>query len=132
MIARYLNTLAIAALLGSAVYAYSIKYETMRYSAEIVKAKHDLQRERDQIGMLKAEWARLSRPERVQALADQHLDLQQVSVDQMVDASVLPNQVAKVDAIGHKLEALGMSEPTTTPRDERGGLGRSATPVANR
>ena len=32
---RYLNVLAIGALVGSAVYAYSIKYETARYAAEI-------------------------------------------------------------------------------------------------
>ena len=34
---RYINILSIAALVGSAAYAYSIKYETMHYSAEIVK-----------------------------------------------------------------------------------------------
>lgn len=132
MITRTLNVLAIGALVGSAVYAYAIKYETMRYSAEIVKARHDIQRERDSIGMLRAEWARLARPARVQALADRHLDYQAISVDQLVKASDLPDRVAKVDMIGRKLEALGMAEPTTTPRDERGAPTRSATPASAR
>jgi hypothetical protein len=121
IIVRYLNVLAVGALLGSAVYAYVI-----------VKAKHDIQRESDSIGMLRAEWAHLSRPDRVQALSDKHLDLQAVTVDQMVKAGDLPDRVAKVDMIGRKLEALGMAEPTTTPRDERGPPARSATPASSR
>ena len=129
MITRYLNAVAICALMGSAVYAYAIKYETMRASAEIVRAGHDLQHERDRIGMLRAEWARLSSPERVQTLADRHLDLQVVEVDQMVKASALPDRAAKVDMIGRKLEALGMNEPTTTPRDARAAPARLAAPA---
>ena len=132
IIVRYLNVAAVAALLGSAVYAYSIKYETMRYSAEIVKAQHDIQRENDAIGMLHAQWARLARPARVQALADQHLDLQAINVDQIVKASDIPDRAAKVDMIGRKLESLGMGEPTATPREERGAPVRSATPTSNR
>ena len=129
MITRYLNAVAIVALLGSAVYAYAIKYETMRYSAEIVKAEHDLQRERDNIGILRAEWAHLSRPGRVQALADLHLDLQPVTVDQIVKASEIPDRAAKVDMIGRKLESLGMTEPTTTPRSAIATPTRSSTPT---
>ncbi len=132
IIVRYLNVAAVAALLGSAVYAYGVKYETMRSSAEIVKARHEIQRETDAIDMLHAEWARLARPQRVQALADRHLDLQTVTVDQIVKAGDLPDRAAKVDMIGRKLEALGMAEPTTTPRDDRGPPTRSATPAPSR
>ena len=39
---RYLNVLAIAALIGSAVYAYSIKYETMLFSEQIVKTRQEI------------------------------------------------------------------------------------------
>ncbi len=131
-IARYLNFIAVAALLGSAVYAYSIKYETMRYAAEITKAQHDIQRERDGIGMARAEWARLSRPERVQALAAKHLDLQSVNVDQYVKAASLPEHTAKVDMIGRKLEALGLAEPTATPGGDQDSPASSATPSPKR
>ena len=126
---RYLNVIAIMALVGSAIYAYSIKYETMRYSAEIVKLQHSIEREHDALGMLKAEWAHLTRPGRIQALADRHLEMQAVSVEQIVKATDLPDQAARVDAIGRKLEALGLSAPTATPHDERNG---SATPASAR
>ena len=126
---RYLNVIAIMALVGSAIYAYSIKYETMRYSAEIVTLQHSIEREHDALGMLTAEWAHLTRPGRIQALADRHLEMQAVSVEQIVKAPDLPDQAARVDAIGRKLEALGLSAPTATPHDERNG---SATPASAR
>ena len=126
---RYLNVLSVMALVGPAIYAYSIKYETMRYSAEIVKLQHSIERENDRMGILRAEWAHLTRPGRVQALADRHLDMQAVSVDQVVKASDLPERAVRVDAIGRKLELLGLAEPTPAPNDKKQG---SAAPASIR
>jgi cell division protein FtsL len=113
---RFLNILAIAALIGSAVYAYKIKYETIYRAEQINKMKHDILAERDAIGVLRAEWAHLARPERIQELATKYLDLQPLSLTQVVTASALPDKAARVDAIGRKLETLGLGEPTNTPR----------------
>jgi cell division protein FtsL len=114
---RFLNALAIMALIGSALYAYSIKYETIFYSEQIVKIRHDIDREHDAIAVLEAEWAHLIRPERIQALADKHLDLQPQALNQIVRPNDVPERQVKVDMIGRKLEALGLSEPTSTPID---------------
>ena len=124
---RYLNVLSIAALVGSAAYAYSIEYETMRYSAEIVKLKHSIEREHTNIGMLRAEWAHLTNPARIQVLADRHLEMQAVSVDQIVKPSDLPERPQRVDTIGRKLEALGLGDVTSTPAQKRAG---STTPTS--
>ncbi|HEV7823179.1 MAG TPA: hypothetical protein VGO84_18485 [Burkholderiales bacterium] len=113
---RFLNLLAIAALIGSAVYAYKIKYETIYRAEQINKMKHEILAERDAIGVLRAEWAHLARPERIQELATKYLDLQPLSLNQVVTASALPDKAARVDAIGRKLETLGLGEPTNTPR----------------
>jgi cell division protein FtsL len=126
---RYLNVLSVLALVGPATYVYSIKYETMRYSAEIVKIQHSIERENDRIVMLRAEWAHLTRPGRVQALADRHLDMQAVGVDQVVKASDLPERAARVDAIGRKLELLGLADSAATPGDKKPG---SAAPASIR
>jgi hypothetical protein len=56
----------------------------------------------------------LTRPERIQALADKFLDLQTVALNQIVKADSLPGKAPRVDAIGRKLEALGLGEPTNT------------------
>ena len=126
---RYLNVLSVLALVGPAIYAYSIKYETMRYSAEIVKLQHSIERENDRIIMLRAEWAHLTRPGRIQALADRHLDMQMINVDQVVKAADLPERAVRIDAIGRKLELLGLAEPTATPNDKRAG---ATTPSSGR
>jgi cell division protein FtsL len=125
---RYLNVLAIAALLGSAIYAYSIKYDTILSSEQIAKLRHEINVQKDAIVTLRAEWAYLTRPDRIQGLADQHLDLQQMTIGQIVKASDLPDKAARVDAIGRKLEMLGLGEPTATPRDS--GATSGATPAA--
>lgn len=112
---RLLNVLAVFALIGSAIYAYSIKYETIFHAERIVKLKHQIKAEQDQIATLRAEWSHLTRPERVQALADKFLTLQPLSLRQIVSADALPRRGEKADGIGDKLEALGLAEPTNTP-----------------
>ena len=123
---RFLNFLAVLALVGSAIYAYSIKYETIFHAERIVKLKHEIKAEQDEIATLRAEWAHLTRPERVQALADKFLELQPVALRQIVRADALPERTARTDAIGDKLDALGLAEPTNTPRD--GAAASPATP----
>lgn len=127
---RLLHIIAITALVSSALYAYSIKYDSMLLAEKYAKLKTRAQKERDSIAVLKAEWQRLARPDRLQALADRHLDLQQLGVRQIVRISDLPPRAAKVDEIGKKLEALGLFAPTETPNLNKGAGG--STPGAKR
>ena len=128
---RLLNLLAVAILIGSAVYAYSIKYETILFAEQILKVKHQITDEQDQIERLRAEWAILTRPERLQQLAERNLGLSRLSLDQIVDPDALPLPPPKTDAIGRKLESLGLAEPTATPVDPSGS-GSAATPSTGR
>jgi len=115
---RLLHFIAITALIASAGYAYSIKYETLFYVEQVAKLKSKVQRERDAIAVLQAEWQYLDRPDRLQAAADQHLDLQPLKIQQLARLSDLPNRPSREDEIGRKLEALGLLEPTATPKDK--------------
>lgn len=127
---RILNVLAVLALIGSAIYAYTIKYATIFHAEEIVKLKHEISAKRDQVAMLRAEWAHLIRPERIQALADKLLDLRPVGLSQITKADALPAKIPKVDAIGRKLELLGLAEPTNTPGEGNAtGLATPASPA---
>ncbi|QXX74557.1 hypothetical protein [Methylovirgula sp. HY1] len=114
---RILNVLAILALIGSAVYAYSIKYQTIFYAEQIVHLGHEIGLEKNRIGLLRADFAHLSRPERIAALADRFLDMQEPTLMQIVGIDGLPEKGPKDDEIGRKLEALGLAQPTNTPRD---------------
>ncbi len=125
---RILNIVAIVALVGSAIYAYSIKYRTIFHAETIAKLKNDIKKEQDEIGTLRADWAHLTRPERVQALSESLLDLQPLALNQIVRAEALPDRAPKVDAIGRKLEDLGVLTSTATPADAAGG---GATPSSS-
>ena len=116
---KLLHVIAIGALVSSAVYAYSIKYETTLEAEQLQKVRAKAQRERDAIAVLKAEYQFLNRPDRLQMLADRHLDLQPFSVTQVVRMSDIPKRGPKVDAIGRKLEDLGLGLPTETPTDRK-------------
>jgi hypothetical protein len=115
---KLLHFAAISALVGSAGYAYSIKYETLYHAEQVVKFKGKVQRERDAIAVLRAEWAHLNRPDRLQAAVESHLDLKPMSVQQLARLADLPNRPPREDGIGRKLEALGLLEPTSTPKDK--------------
>ncbi|MFC7396787.1 hypothetical protein ACFQU1_06230 [Chelatococcus sp. GCM10030263] len=127
---RLLHVLAIALLVSSAGYAYSIKYETIYYAEQVAKLKARIQKEKDAIAVMRAEWQFFNRPDRLQVLAGRHLDLQPLALNQVVRLSDIPERQQKVDAIGRKLEALGLGEPTATPQS--GGAAPANTPSASR
>lgn len=114
---RYLNIAVILALIGSAVYAYTIKYQTAYRAEQIAKTKIEIKAERDAIGVLRAEWSFLTRPERVQQLSDRFLELQQLNADKIVTARQLPERTARVDSIGDKIESLGLGVASTPAAD---------------
>ena len=126
---RLLNIAAIAALVASAIYAYSIKYQTILRAETVARLKLEIKNEQDAIGILRADWANLTRPERVQALTDKLLPLQPLKLDQIVRLDALPDKAQRGDAIGRKLDDLGLSEPTATPSDAvTGSMPSTATP----
>lgn len=104
---RFLNIVAILSLMGSAVYAYTIKYQTSYRAEQIAKTKIEIKQERDAIAVLRAEWAFMTRPERLQQLVDTHLsDMKQLELTQIVTARQLPDKAPRVDTIGQKLDTL--------------------------
>jgi hypothetical protein len=129
---RFLHMVAISALIASAGYAYSIKYETLYHAEQVAKLRAKVQRERDAIAVLRAEWQLLNRPDRLQAAADRHLDLQPLNIKQLARLSDLPNRPPREDEIGRKLEALGLFGPTATPKDKSGDARTPTTQTPKR
>lgn len=115
---RIVHLSAIASIVGSAIYAYTIKYETIWQGERLAKIRTQIHKERDEVAALKAEWARLARPERVQSLASSMLDLAPLAHEQIGRVSDIPERAAQFDMIGRKLEMLGLAEPTATPSAE--------------
>ncbi len=122
---KFFHVVAIGGLIASATYAYTIKYETLYHGEQLAKLKQRSQKEREAIAVLKAEWQHLNRPDRLQMLSERHLALQPLAANQLVRFSDIPAKAPKVDDIGRKLEALGLSDDLPTA-----SIGRPAPSAA--
>ena len=113
---RFIHAAAIAALIGSAAYVYGVKYRTIYASEQLVVTRHLIAKEKEAINVLRAEYAHLARPDRVQALADAKLGLQPLALSQIATSvDELPEAQPKIDSIGRTLEQLGFMHDTATP-----------------
>lgn len=129
---RLFNILAVVLLIASAVYAYTIKYQTAYRYEQIAKTKIEIKAERDALAVLRAEWAYMTRPERLQHLADQYLpDLSPLQAPQIVAITGVPERAAHGDAIAGKLDALGLGAGESPSIDITGSIPKTASkPVA--
>ena len=128
---RLFNILAIVLLIASAVYAYTIKYQTAYRYEQIAKTKIEIKAERDAIAVLRAEWAYMTRPERLQQLADQYLpELASLQVPQIVTVKAIPERAAHGDAIAGKLDAMGLGAGESSAIDITGSIPKTAPKTA--
>jgi len=89
---RLVNILVIAALILAASFVYKIKFDSTLQAERVAKVRSELRRERNAIAVLRAEWARLDTPGRIQGLADRHLALQPVKPTQFDKLERLPEK----------------------------------------
>jgi hypothetical protein len=112
---RLLNILVICALVVAASAVYKIKFDSTLQAEKVAKMRSQLRRERNAIAVLRAEWARLQTPGRVQALAGRHLALQPVKPTQFGDLNDLPPRPVVPPTAGDPIAALMASPaPQTT------------------
>jgi hypothetical protein len=116
MFFRILNVCVVVSLIVAAAYVYEIKFESTLRAERVAKMRADIRRERDAIAALRAEWATLDNPARLQGLARRHLSLRPAEVTQYDTLDRLPErppvivQPPPVDAI-----AAIISSPDFTP-----------------
>jgi cell division protein FtsL len=126
---RILHAIAIAGLIGSAAYVYGVKYRTIYASEQLVKMSHLIAKEKDAINLLRAEYAHLARPDRLQALADSRLGLQPLQLWQIATVDELPEAKPKTDSIGRELELLGFMKENSAPAIPVADAGGATPPV---
>ena len=82
---KIVNFVLVVCLLVAAFAVYSLEYSIKKDEREIARIKAETRRAHETIRLLDAEWAMLSRPERLQRLVAEHLKLQPVRANQFVD-----------------------------------------------
>jgi cell division protein FtsL len=120
---RLLNILIICALVLAAAAVYKIKFDSTLQGARVGKLSNELQRERDAIAVLRAEWAKLDTPARIQGLADRHLALQPIKPTQFDDFDHLPPRPppASPDPIGAMLTPTAPAVTGSVPAPPSAG-----------
>jgi len=114
---RLLNILVIAALIIAASVVYKIKFDSTLQAERVDKLRGELRHERNAIASLRAEWAKLDTPSRVQELTERFLtNLQPAKATQFGNFNDLPPRPPALpkpakDAVGAMIERSG---PLTT------------------
>ena len=89
---RLLNLFVVALLVLAAAYVYEIKFESTLQAERVAKMRADARREREAIAALRAEWATLENPARLQGLARRHLKLRPADATQYDSLDHLPER----------------------------------------
>lgn len=89
---RIVHLLVIAVLVFAAAYVYRIKMESTVRTERVLRLHADIREQRDAIASLRAEWARLDAPLRLQGLAERHLTLQPINAQQYDQLKNLPER----------------------------------------
>ena len=115
---RLLNICVLILLVAAAAYVYEIKFESTLRAERVAKMRGDVQRERDAIAALRAEWATLDNPARIQGLVRRHLQLlpneatQYDSLDNLPDRAPVVLQSQAADSIAAMIENLDPNAST--------------------
>ena len=126
---RIIHLIVIGVLVFAAAYVYGIKMESTARTEKVLRLHQDVREQRDAIAVLRAEWARLDAPLRLQGLADRHLALKPLVATQYDSLKNLPERPTSLvkpgdpDPIGAMIEAVdsvGVTGPLRTPENQQG------------
>ena len=112
---RLLNILVIGALILAASFVYKIKFDSTLQAERVAKLAGELRRERDAIASVRADWAKLDTPGRIQGLASRHLALRPIVPTQFDSLDRLPERPPVVPPASDPIDAvLAPAAPDTT------------------
>ena len=89
---RIIHLFVIGMLVFAASYVYRIKMESTSRTERVLRLNAEIREQRDAIAALRAEWARLDAPLRLQGLADRHLPLKPLVATQYDQLKNLPDR----------------------------------------
>ena len=91
---RLIHLLVIGVLVFAAAYVYRIKMESTSRTERVLRLQADAREQREAIAALRAEWAKLDAPMRLQGLAERHLPLKPIAANQFDQFKTLPERPA--------------------------------------
>ena len=127
---RVIHLLVIGVLVFAAAYVYRIKMGSTLRTERVLRLHAEIREQRDAIAVLRAEWAKLDAPLRLQGLAERHLALKPLNATQYHSMKNLPERPPRLvrpgdpDPIGAMIQAIDSvavtgSVPAPAPEDRR-------------
>ena len=89
---RIIHLLVVGMLIFAAAYVYRIKMESTSRVERVQRLNAEIREQRDAIAVLRAEWAKLDAPLRLQAMAERHLGLKPIVANQYDQLKNLPER----------------------------------------
>ena len=117
---RIIHFLVIGLLVFAAAYVYRIKMESTSRTERVLRLNAEIREQREAIAALRAEWAKLDSPHRLQGLAERHLPLKPLVATQYDQLKNLPDRPPNFarpgsrDPIGAMLETIDAAADATT------------------
>ena len=109
---RIIHLLVVGMLIFAAAYVYRIKMESTSRVERVQRLNAEIREQRDAIAVLRAEWARLDAPTRLQGMAERHLGLKPIVANQYDQLKNLPERPpsfvrpGEADPIGAMLNSI--------------------------
>ena len=125
---RILHLLVIGVLVFAAAYVYRIKMESTVRTERVLRLHAEIREQRDAIAALRAEWAKLDAPLRLQGLADRHLALKPLVATQYDSLKNLPERPPSLvkpgdpDPIGamiQTIDSVAVTGSVPAPEDQQ-------------
>ena len=91
---RLLHLLVIMSLVAAAAYVFEIKFEATVQAERLARLRTEIRKERDSVAALRAEWAKLESPARIQGLAERHLKLKALDATRIGRLDLLPERAS--------------------------------------
>jgi hypothetical protein len=117
---RIIHLLVIAALVFAAAYVYRIKMDSTSRTERVQRLHAEIREQRDAIAVLRAEWAKLDSPLRLQGLVERHLPLKPLNATQYDSLKNLPERPPNFvkqgdpDPIGAMIQTIDAAADTDT------------------
>jgi cell division protein FtsL len=124
-VVRFLSLLAFGFLAGLVVLIYNMKFETRRLEARATQLQRAIEDEKDNVALMRTEWSHVTRPERVEKLTREVLDLQPVKSTQLVSQQEFTDALAQrpsVPVAASGAEGVAAQGDGWQARDEIGDL----------
>ena len=129
---RIIHLFVIGVLVFAAAYVYRIKMESTSRVERVLRLNAEIREQRDAIAALRAEWAKLDAPLRLQGLAERHLKLQPIVATQYDQLKNLPERPPAFARPGAPDPIGSMLKSIEAAADPQGITGSVPAPGARR